>query len=404
MHTSPDHVLAARQESWLISGLLALFAFGIPIDNMIAGRIGSSSVALGAPLGAMACWQMLVTNRLRPLPAPLLLMIGFVAWGAASVLWARDQNLLLLRMLTNAQLLLFLLLSWQVLDSERTLSMTLAGFVAGCICLVADVWRAYLAGEPMGGLVYEGETRYVAEGFDPNDMGVTLALGIPMAAYLALSGGWRARYVVLAYLPLAASGIVLSASRGATVTALVAALGVLLWFGKRKRHAFALVLALLAAGLAISWQLITSDTWARIFTLRDEARGMGTAGYRTQIWRAGLSVFARHPIAGVGAGGFSTSVVPVLGARFAAHSTLLSVAVDLGLVGLVLYLGAFAAALRGMLRRAGDQEIFGLALLASWLVGTAALSWDHRKTTWLVLLLCSALGAMRTPSQHGEPT
>ena len=50
--------------------------------------------------------------------------------------------------------------------------------------------------------VFEGGTRYAAQGFDPNDMAVTLALGIPMATYLALDGGSRRwKHLMLLYLP-----------------------------------------------------------------------------------------------------------------------------------------------------------------------------------------------------------
>lgn len=405
MYTSRDparQALAASRVSWCISVPLALFAFGIPVDVMIASQLGGSSIVLGVPLVATACWHMLVTNRFRPLPMSLLLMVVYTAWGAASVLWARDQDFFLIRMMTAAQLAVFVLLCWQVLNSERALSIVLVGFVAGCSLVVAGAWRAYLKGQALGDPVNEGTTRYAAEGFNPNDMGGTLAIGIPMAAYLALSGGRRRSYMALGYVPLAISGIVLSGSRGATITAIAAFLGVLLWFGMRNKHAFSLVLAIVGVGLVLAWNLVPWEIWARIFSLREQAAAHGTAGGRTQIWRAGLDVFARHPTVGVGAGGFSDSVNPELGFGAASHNVLLSVATELGVIGLFLFVGAFAAALRGVLRRAGDQAGLGLTLLASWFVGSTSLNWELRKTTWLVLLLCAALGAMRGSSEQGE--
>jgi O-antigen ligase len=407
MRTWPDQMslgLAAPKVSWRVSAPLALFAFGIPVDSTIASQIGSTSIVLGVPLVGTACWHMLVTNRLRPLPGSLLLMVAFAAWGAVSVLWARDGDLLQIRTMTTAQLVIFIFLCWQVLDSERSLSMVLAGFVAGCILVVAGTWRTYLEGQAMGDRMYEGSTRYAIEGINPNDMGATLAMGIPMAAYLALSGGRRTSYMALGYVPLAIGAIALSGSRGGTLTALAAVLGVLLWFGMRRRNALSLVLALLGAGIVLAWNLVPWEIWARIFTLREQVGGEGTAGGRTQIWRAGLWVFARHPIVGIGAGGFMDAVNPVLGSSMVAHNTLLSVATELGVIGLLLYLGAFAAALRQVLRRAGDQAAFWLTLLASWLVGSTSLTWEVRKTTWLVLLLGAAIGAMRGPSEQGELT
>lgn len=404
MHALPDTLNRSSvtpRMNRLVAGSLALFALGIPLDVMIASRFGSSSLILGTPLVATICWRVLVTNRLRRLPGTLLMMVGFSAWGAISVLWARDQDLLVTWTMTSAQLVIFLLLCWQVLDSEHAVSAVLTGFVAGCVGAVVGVWQAFLSGQTVGDQTYEGGTRYAADGFDPNDMGVTAAIGIPMAAFLALTGGRRASYLALAYLPLAGSAIVLSGSRGATVTALVATLGVLLWLARRRRLAFALVVAFLGAGLALAWAVVPWDTWARIFTLREIFAGGNTVGDRTQVWRAGLGVFARNPVVGVGAGGFSEAIIPALGFRLVAHNTLLSVAVDLGIIGLLLYGGAFAMALLGVLQRSGDHQGLGLTLLASWAVGSASLSWELRKTTWLVLLVCAALPAMPARELRG---
>ena len=396
MHSSPDvlRLEPVVPATWLESAALALFALGIPLDVMIASRIGSSSIVLGAPLVAVACWHVLVTGRIRTLPGSLLLVVGFTAWGTASMLWARDLEAYEIVTTTYAQLLLFVLLCWQVLGSERALRAIAVGFVAGCIGVVAGVWEAFLAGRAIADERYEGGTRFAAEGFDPNDMGVTLAIGIPMAAYLALAGGRRAR-VALAYVPLAWSAIMLSGSRAATVTAAVAIAALLLWLALRRRGGFALGLALVALGVALSWRFVPWETWARIFTLREQLAGGGTVGDRHRIWRAALELFERDPLAGVGAGGFSSAVVPVLGTRVEAHSTLLTVAVELGVVGVVLYGGAFAAALREVLRWAADRRGFGVALLVirGFEYTTLNVRWDdnaYGSILWLLLSLHTA--------------
>lgn len=397
MHAPPELAGPTQRSepSWLATVPLALFAFGIPLDVLIARRMGSSSVVLGAPLVAMVCWRVIATTRLRPLPGSLLLLVLFTGWSAASLLWARDTESFLIALKTTAQLLLFAVLCWQVLDSERALRAVLAGYVGGCIGAVASVWTAFLEGRAVGDEFYEGGTRFVAEAFDPNDMGVTLAIGIPMAAYLALAGRWRGRYVALGYVPLAWSAIALSGSRGATIAALVAVSGLLAWLALRRRAALALALVLLAAGVALTWSIVPWDTWSRIFTVREQLAAGGTFGERVGIWRAGLGLFARHPVVGTGLGGFPDAIVPFLGVRVVAHSTFLSVAVELGVIGLVLYAGAFAMGAREVLRRSADQAGLGLTLLLAWVAGSASLSWAHRKTTWLVLLVCAAVGAMQ---------
>jgi hypothetical protein len=38
-----------------------------------------------------------------------------------------------------------------------------------------------------------------------------------------------------------------------------------------------------------------------------------------------------------------------------------------------------------------------------WLVGASSLTWEFRKTTWFVLLVGAALGAIRTPAEASAP-
>jgi hypothetical protein len=72
--------------------------------------------------------------------------------------------------------------------------------------------------------------------------------------------------------------------------------------------------------------------------------------------------------------------------------------VELGAIGLGLFLGAVVAVLRGAMQSTGNHRNLALILTATWLLGSASLTWEHRKTTWLVFLLCAAVGALRAPS------
>lgn len=376
---------------------LAATAFGVAIDGIVSSTVGggasaATSAILGFPLILAAGMQIAARGRIRIPSAPLLFLSAFVAWAAASGLWATDQEAFLKRPTTYLQLLAMVWLGWQILRSERDLRAALAGFLAGCVVVVALAWRAFYTGAAS----YEGGTRYAATGFDANDMSVTLAVGIPMAAYFALQ---RRRWgpLALLYAPLAGSAIALSGSRGGALTASLATVLVLGWLARRPRAAVSLLLALVVLGAVLSAPIVRPESLARIFTLREEVTS-GTLGERTQIWRAGLDLLLRHPIAGVGAGGFAQAVLPVLHGRIVAHSTLLSVAVELGAIGLGLFLGAVVAVLRGAMQSTGNHRNLALILTATWLLGSASLTWEHRKTTWLVFLLCAAVGALRAPS------
>jgi O-antigen ligase len=370
----------------------ALFAFaaGLPLNVMVATRLGSTSAALGIPLAVAAVWQVLSVGRLRRLSAPLLWMLAFTALSAVAIFWAIDVFWFEVQVKTRAQLLAFLLLAWQIARSERDVHALLGGYLVGCFVTVAEVWRSFAS---LGDAGERGIGRWVAAGLDPNDMATTLAMGIPIAGFIALR---RARWwhvLALAYIPLGGSGIALSASRGGAITAGAGALWLLVAAWRRDRLQFAAVMLLFAVGAGMGLRRLPTESWTRIVTIREEVQG-GTLGDRVQIWRAGLAAFERHPVIGVGPGGFKAAVAPALHNRAAAHNTLLSIGVELGVIGLVVFLLVLCASLVALARAPPLERWLGWGLMLTWGVGSSALSWDYNKATWYVVLVCAALGAV----------
>ena len=337
-------------------------AFAVPLDVMPLFEEYSVTVAIGGLLALAVAWHVASTGRVRSAPAPILLLAGFAAWAAASLLWAADLAPSVSRLTTVLQLLAFVWLGWQMARSRLDLRLLLAGFLAGCAVVAGGAWRSFLGGLTVVEMVGEQEVdfddpRYAAIGFDPNDMGVTLAIGIPIAAYLALTGERRWRHLWFAYVPLALSGIALSGSRGAMITAVVAIACVVTWTGRRSLAAAGATLALVVAGVLSVWWL-KPETWERALTFRQQIAG-GTLGDRLPIWRAAWDVLRDHPVAGVAIGGFPEAVAPFLTFPSAAHNTVLSVLVELGLVGGLLYFGAVVAVLLGVRRSAAPDRDAG---------------------------------------------
>jgi O-antigen ligase len=387
----------SRAEALAGRVVLALMAFAVPLDVMPLFEEYSITVAIGGVLALAVAWHVASTGRVRSAPAPILLLAGFAAWAAASLLWAADLAPSVGRLTTVLQLLAFVWLGWQMARSRLDLRLLLAGFLAGCAVVAGGAWRSFLSGVTVVEMVGEqavdfDDPRYAAIGFDPNDMGVTLAIGIPIAAYLALTGERRWRHLWFAYVPLALSGIALSGSRGAMITSVVAIGCVVTWTGRRSLAAAGATLALVVAGALSVWWL-KPETWERALTFRQQIAG-GTLGDRLPIWRAAWDVLWDHPVAGVAIGGFPEAVAPVLTFPSAAHNTVLSVLVELGLVGGLLYFGAVVAVLLGVRRSAAPDRELVVGLLLTWTVGASSLTWDCRKTTWLLLLLGTVVGVL----------
>lgn len=364
---------------------LFVFSCAVPLDVFAFGH-GSITAALGPMLVAAFGWHVIAGGRLRAPDATIGLLTAFTAWALASLLfWARDLDGAELRVRTYLQLLAFAWIAWQLTRSRADLRAMAAGYLVGCTIAAALTWRAFLAGEALS----EWETRFAAEGFDPNDLGVTIALGIPVAAYLA-RGRVTPQRAWLAYLPVALSAIALSGSRGAALTTSVA-LAFVLWDARRSPRSFAALLLAGAASVALASEFVPLAPVLRMLGLAQASSDLGGRG---AIWRAGAEVFWSAPVVGVGAGGFPHSVMPRLGAEYAAHNAFIGVAVELGMIGLLLFTGAAAVASRALTYRRSSEAMLTIRLLATWMVAASSLTWDYRKTTWLVLLLAAAARSM----------
>jgi O-antigen ligase len=236
--------------------------------------------------------------------------------------------------------------------------------------------------------------RYAAPGFDPNDLGITVALAIPVALYLAMESrpavAWACRGAVL----LCSAAILLSASRTALI-ATGAAFTFIVWTWRRSAWAqrvSGLILALLVVAGAVA--LAPKESRQRIATTATEIT-RGTLHKRTQIWKAGVRAFRQRPVLGAGAGAYPDAVEPFIGVppvpghEYVAHNSFLSVLVETGLPGFALYgLFLLTLALFVWVLPGTERALWATALLV-WALGASTLTWEHRKPSWLLPALVS---------------
>jgi O-antigen ligase len=366
--------------------LLWLFVLCVPLDVWPVPGVGSIALAVGAPLAVVSVVALLRRGSLRRMTASHLFMTAFVLWSALSFFWSVDQEATQARVLTNLGLLFFAWTYRQLADRERDQDSLMLAYVAGCAIASAATVVNFLRGETT--FVYE--TRYVASGYDPNDLGVTLALGIPLAWYLVnAQRGWK-RVACLIYVPLAIVAIFLTASRGALITAATASLIIPAAgrLGRLRRIALAVV-AFGCAGYA-AVKIVPEGAWTRLLTFGEQVQ-TGSLNGRFDIWKEGLNQLSHSPFTGVGAGALPSSVETVLHERVPAHNAFVSVLVELGPLGLILFVGILLVAIRPALRA---RPILVAVLCATWTVGVCSLTWEYRKTTWLVFSLVAGIAAV----------
>jgi O-antigen ligase len=385
-----------RRDVFLAAAAALLWAlvFSLPLEKGLQfPGLGTISRLIGWAAFTVGALAALRRRSLRAPNAALILAAAFTAWSALTWLWSVSRPATVTRAATMAQLFAMVWLIWEFCRTRRALLGLMAAYLAGCAA--SSVWTVVRA-------ALNEQTnyrRFATAGFDPNDLGVTLALALPMALYLASRTRGVTPWLCRAAAAICIGGILLTASRTALVAAVAAFLfPVLTWRRSTwsNRISSVALLALFALGAA---RVAPPASRRRLATLPRELAG-GTFHDRTRIWKAGARLLNRHAPLGIGAGAYPDAIAPSLGRSpvptqpYTAHNTFFSVLVETGIAGFVLF-GALLLVLAFFVwMMAPWERALWLTSLVVWIVGVSTLTWEHRKPTWLLFALIMAQWAL----------
>lgn len=369
-------------------GFLWLFIFTLPGEKVLElPGIGTISrlaglVAIGAGILAI------VEARRFRLPAPAhLAMAAFIAWSALTYSWSLAPDWTQEKVYTYFQLFAMAWLIWELGRDDREQRLLMQAYVLGTFVSSADTIANYAVRHQTYYL------RYATTGFDPNDLGLTLALSLPLAYYLALRSTGLMVWIYRLQMAAAIFTILLTASRAAWIASVVGLAFVPWTFHVLSRKTRIVTVALGLVLLAASVLFVPASSWKRIATIHSEV-AEGTLNKRTMIWGAGLTVLREHPFRGVGVGAFPAAVESILGTEtgmtFVAHNSFLSVLVESGAVGFLCFFALLGVLALSMLDLRTLETKLWIVTIAAWAIGVSTLTWENRKPTWLVFSLLTA--------------
>ena len=370
---------------------LWLFVFAVPWENvLIIEGVGTISRLIGIVAFGLVLLHVLGTTRVRRPEWFHLFALLFVAWACAGAFWATDPGRMEVKIQRLIQLLFMIWMLWELATTPKRQRALMTAYVLG----------AYVAAYKTFGVYYEelGSTsvRFSAPNFDPNDLGMLLALAIPMAWYLGSTLEQPLlRWVSRLYIPVGLVAIGMTASRGALLASIVGLCIIPFTLRRISRGLIfaSIPLALLSVFLIVSF--VPATSWQRFGTTRSEVTE-GSLNERSDIWMAGLQTVQKHPLLGTGPGGFDKSVAPILGSDHAAHNAFLSVLVEEGLIGLFLYLAMLGIVFVRIWTLPLLERRFQLILFLALLVSMLPLTWEDRKPVWFILgLLVAQSASMR---------
>lgn len=367
-----------------------VFAFAVPWEFalQLGEPFGPIARIAGVLLLLATVPAILQAGRMRSPGAMQWVVLALYLWFCCSCFWTIDEAATLEKLRAYFQEMMIVWLVWEFADGPRDLRMLLKAYVAGAWVLAAVTLANFASPEAIA----NGQIRFFAEGLDPNDTARFLDLAFPMAALLVDAGSGRLeRLLALGYFPVGVLAVLLTASRGGFIAAVLALAGsAILLARSSSRRVLAGAVAVPAFAAAL-WMIVPYDTLQRLATISEQLEG-GNLNERVNIWALGWHAFAQAPLVGTGAGSFvaAARVSPI----DTAHNTALSIIVGGGLCALLLAAAIVGLAVRSVLTLRGPLFLaMGTALLV-WMVTTLTATVEENRSTWLLFALIAVAGRL----------
>lgn len=382
----------------IVFGLSLILIFTIPWEGAFhLPGLGTTATVMGLIVGACWLFMIVVAGQMRRPVLFLFAVAGFVTWVALTTFWSPDPVESLGAVYLWLQTLLFVYILWDLYRTKAALLAGLQAYVLGAYTAVGGAILNYVQSNAF----YTNEERYSLGNTNPDGYGFILALGIPVACYLAASPETPKvfRFINYGYLPVAFIGVALSGTRTASVGAAIGLLYGLATLTKLKIHTRVAVVVLLAASLFAVLPIVQPlSSFQRLGSTGTEITE-GDLNGRTGQWAQGLRAFMEHPVLGVGTDMYRT----VNTLNKVAHNSYLSVLVEEGLIGFMIFLAILGIVALQVLRLPKWDRNFWLTSLLVWAIGASTLTWEHRKTTWLFLtfaVVAAVIGARRSAAPN----
>jgi O-antigen ligase len=306
-------------------------------------------------------------------PVELRLVLCLLAWAVVMVPFSYwpGGSVAVLTNLYLKSIAVFVLLAG-VIDTRRRLRL-MGGVLVACAAVIAvTALRHFQTGTIMDG----APGRIAGYGVspmagNPNDLALLLNIIIPIDAALCLTTTRRAwKWLGLAVLAICVAAVVVTFSRAGFITLVVIAVLFLWWLGRRGTIGAIVAVAAMALVLFV---LAPKGYVHRLATVSNiDADRTGSAQGRWRDMVVATNFVVHHPVIGAGAGMDYLALNQVRGnVWLSVHNVYLNYAVDLGVVGLGLFLAVFGRAFRGVRRvereRAGARPPDALGVFATGL-------------------------------------
>lgn len=389
------------------AGYLAVWAyfFAVPFEYTITLREPLESFArvLGVLAVVTGFASVMVQGRMRRWRLFHWLVVLYLLLASVSLLWGwaprDDAGHALREYLQVAPVVLF---SWEFVQTSEQRTQIVVAYLAG---------ELITAGMTIRNAVFLHKAtyalfRYTVGAWNPNELAIVFAVGLPLALYLALDRSLRLsmfrRSIAWTSLILIPIATLLTGSRTGLIVDCFAFGALLFLVSKSSRSRIVTFLVVFAALVCVALLFVPAGTWRILSTTGTQVQS-GDLDLRVKIWRFGWEAFLRSPFFGYGVGSFRWAS----GTLYNAHNTYLEVSVEQGIAGLLLMLGMMLIALVRLRRAAPSSRIAGTFVLLTWALGATVAHTAELRITWVVFSLAFLFGCdrfIREDRRNSQPS
>jgi O-antigen ligase len=368
--------------------VLALSGGGWAVSRLVQGEAPFAPSPLGWPLGLMV---LSLVPGIAIVTDPFTVIKVLVLWSAFFLVY---QMIALEGTRDTVQSLLFVL--------------AVSGAVVGAIAVIKS-------GGSAPQLVGGGEEaigRASGSFGHPNTLATFEGLALPGALALGLKGPALVRPIALVSFGVIFAGLALSLSRGGLLAVAGALVMMLAWAPFRRT---ALVAGVVIVVVALAGANPLGETQqAQVLSQRLESVTYSAGGVdpRFRLWEVTPQIIADHPVIGVGENAFPEVALRyglLLGTSGStyehAHNIPLTIAAELGLVGLAVFLWLLVALVRVLLRAyrvAPAERGFVLAVAAAFVALALQGLVDYTLRSAIIVGVIFALAGCATVLARGD--
>jgi len=374
--------------------VVLLYIFLIPWGNTVWDGF---TRAFGIASFGLAALVFVVHGTHRQYSLFHIFILMFGSWVMLTLLWSPDLVTGQESSLTIIQLVAISFVISLLIDTKNKIRMSYQAYVFGACVGSGIVFFNYLNG------IEVIWARYGMKNYGPDGVGIIIALAVPMAAYLTTQyKSVLLKVINSVAIPICMFGIFLNATRTASI---VAVFGIVYWLFTHRKASYrvkALLLIFFVGSIIAVLAFSPAASVDRVFS-SSKSISSGTLNGRTVIWSASLSQWENSPIKGTGIGSFRQMLSGAHVEFTSAHNSYIHILMELGLVGLSLYLLIILSIVYYLLQSAINDKIFLISFLLVATVSQLTMNTLYDKEMWFALTMM-AMHAHITAKHHKQDT